>query len=209
MSELYPSLIDKKDMGTSPNEENIELNKSRIKLILEKKHNLEKDLNHYKKLKRKYNFCYKGIKYIGFGITGVVSVASIILLPSVGLVAVPVLTSIFSGVSVGTAVFTPLILKIQNVKQRKYRNKCKILEINLSKLSYYFEKIRDDKIITLEEYEGYMKLVENLNDKLKKNDLLHQKEVDKLEKKAKNEVRQEAIQHHYDKLVEKYKKNLQ
>ena len=92
-------------------------------------------------------------------------------------------------------------------KKQKYINKCKIIQDYINKVYFYFEKARQDGVITLEELEGFNKLIKefdiNLENKNSKEiDVNDKFDITTLKKEAELEAKKEiAVE-----MKEKFKK---
>jgi hypothetical protein len=137
------------------------LNKHRAQKIVDKIRDLEKQLGHYQKVSDRWKNCGKVIRITNLILTGIVSgaVATFAILTTTG-IAIPIVVTAVLG---GYGVIQSSTLEGMNVgmikrKNHKYKEKCNIIQSHIYKMNFYYEKARQDGVITLDELEGFNKL---------------------------------------------------
>ena len=208
VEKIYPNLREEKEINQQINESK---NKDRQKIIRSKIKQLEEKFNHYKKIKNNWIKASKILRIIGISISSIAAGTAIVI--SIPL-SLPIIAVIITGVAGGTTLINESILMgFLNKKKKYFRDKCKYTKMYLDKLSIYFEKCRDDTVITLEEMEGFNKIEKEYDNKMEfeRNNfdkLLSKKDLKNTEKKAKKNLKNEKMQEHYNKTFEEYKANL-
>ena len=128
---------------------------------------LEKDLKRYKKLKKRWKKFDIALKISGLSIIGLTGITTAI----VGTLAAPhLLIPLFVpllpmgmgiiGV-VETTIFSGVIMGFTTRKKKFYDEKCKLIQSYLDKLFYYIEQARQDKIITMDELQGFRAIMDD------------------------------------------------
>ena len=138
---------------------NIQLNKSRIDTMFNKRQELEKQLHHYKKIKKRWGQFDTALKVSGTLLAGLGTVAG----AAVGAIgAVPIAIPIIIGsLTAGEGIVTSgLVIGLTGKKKSAYRDRINLIQSFLDRMFVYIEKARQDNIITVEELEGFNKLME-------------------------------------------------
>jgi hypothetical protein len=141
---------------------NQNLNKQRAQKIIEKINSLEMQLDHYQKILKRWKKFGKIIRITNLVITGIVSgtVATLGVLTTTGIALPVVVTAILGGYTViQSSVLEGLNVGMIKRKTHRFTEKCNIIKGYIYKMNFYYEKAQQDGIITLEELEGFNKLV--------------------------------------------------
>jgi hypothetical protein len=156
---IYPILKDYKDVDDIISKN---LNRQRAHRIVDKIKDLEKQLEHYQKVSARWKKSGKIIRISNLALTGIVSgaVATLAILSTTG-IAIPIVVTAVLG---GYAVIQSSTLEGMNVgmikrKSHKYKEKCNTIQSHIYKMNFYYEKARQDGVITLDELDGFNKLV--------------------------------------------------
>ena len=196
-TQIYPSLDD---------ESRVLLYKQRSDKILSEIKRLKERANHYNKVYKKWNKSGKALEGTALSIVilGEIS-AAVIAGVITGGIALPVfIPLILSGVSlleVGIMKLTKHTL--MNKKKEKYQKKSKLISDYINRVWLYYERARQDGIISLEELEGFVKLVDELETKLdsdNNSDADLNLDINALKRQAELEVRQEKNKEQLDRL---------
>ena len=131
--------------------------KDRIRYMTDKQYELNTKLDHYKKVRHNWIIARRILQGVGFATTATLGVATIAV---AGSFAIPLLPIILTGGGIGTmSLFSILEKSVFKFREKSLRIKqCKIKEI-LDKLHFYFEKCREDNVITVKEIEAFDKIV--------------------------------------------------
>lgn len=125
--------------------------------MLDKQEELKAELDKYKKKKSKWSNVNTALIAVGASLTCVLAVATGV---TAGM-SVPIVAGIIGGVTAGNALFSSLLIKGFTLQHLKYfRRKCKHISEYLFKMEVYFIKCMEDKEISIEEFEGFQKLLE-------------------------------------------------
>jgi hypothetical protein len=148
MSEsIYPSLKTNQQVNDMINQN---INKQRAQKIVDKIKELERQLEHYRKVSDRWKNSGKVIRITNLALTGIVSgaVATLAVLSTIG-IAIPIVVTAVLG---GYAVIQSSTLEGMNVgmikrKNHKYKEKCNIIQSHIYKMNFYYEKARQDGVI--------------------------------------------------------------
>src|SRR5438093_9059515 len=163
MAQLYP-LIKSEDEVKDMIDKS--LNESRIKEMHSQQASLEKDLKHYKKIKRRWNNADLALKITGTALACSGAIAGV----CVGVIAPPLLIPLFVPsltIIVGvltaaeTGITSGFVIDLTSRKKAVYKKKCKITQGCLDRMYYYILKCNEDGIISVDEIVKFRKLVEN------------------------------------------------
>ena len=137
------------------------INPMRVKEMLLQRDILNKDLKRYQKLNKRWKKVDKSIKISATIFIGLTSIATAISSPLIIPLVYPWIP-IFLGVLSGTEsiLLGGTVFGLTNKKKKFYLDKCKHIQSYLDKMYLYIEKCKEDGIITLEEIEGFRKLME-------------------------------------------------
>ena len=209
---LYPALL-KTEAETLQMIDNA-LNNSRIVEMKNQRGILQKDLKRYTKLKRRWKKFDLALKISGITIIGLTGITTAI----VGTISAPLMIPLFvpllpmgMGIigAVETTIFSGIIMGLTTKKKKFYDEKCKLIQSYLDKLFYYIEQARQDKIITMDELQGFRAIMDDYRIKVDgiegnpeiDRDLFKQatKEAEKdikklIKKKLKDEIVQSKLQ---------------
>lgn len=187
---LYPNLFKLEN----------ERDKDRAMFMLNKKNEIEKQLLHYQKLKTKWGRVDITIKIVGLSLALGTTVIGTFVGTS-GLIT-PVIAAQIAGIlSVvgGVKIFITETLSIGFTSKKKsyYRELTELLNTYISRFYLYFEKCREDGVISFEELENFNMLTKELEERmngLKSSTNLKSTHVDKFETvgkyTSKNEMKQ-------------------
>ena len=166
MSEL--SIIKSKEEN---NVITINLNLERAKNMVEKINNLEKQLVHYKKMEKRWKRFGQIIRITNLTISGVIAgdVGVLAIITTQGVAIPPIVMALLGGYSaVETSVLEAMNIGIISKTKRKFSMKCQVIQDLINKVYFYYEKARQDGIITLEEIEEFNKLCNDFDRKISK-----------------------------------------
>ena len=209
--ELYPAIP-----SIETNNQNIkELSNARVKEMLNKKQELEKDLRHYKKVRSHWTRLDSTIKIIG---TVAAVSASLGATVTTMITGVPILIpAILAGIAALDGALTEIVVVGWTSRKKKiFREKCELIQSYIDKLYIYTEKCKQDNIITIEEIENFHKLIDEYNNTIraKRLGVKDRKEYDyeKLEKQAHREVnkdiKKELISEIKEKEIQEFRSHL-
>ena len=192
------------------------LNREKILEMNNKLEDLNKILFHYVKLKKRWNKINNIVKITGLSLAGTTIVlggfiSSGIVLP-LSIVAVSassittssmIVGSMLAGLSAADLLISKITTSAFTSKKKKYyENKVLIIKSYIDKCYIYVEKSRNDNVITIEEIEGFRKLVHDLDKELS----IGKSNVDM--KTLVNEVKIEAEKKYGNDLKQNLKKEL-
>jgi hypothetical protein len=185
---LYPSTD---NFHPSADKDNL-LNKSRINEMINKRQELERQLQHYIKIKKRWSNADLSFKIIG-GLLAAIGTTAGTVVGVIG--AIPIAIPIIVGsLTAGETIITSgLVLGLTSRKTSRYREKIKIIQSYVDRMFVYIEKARQDSIITIEELEGFRKLMEeyqNANNNVKPLDYDYEKMKKQAEKEAEKKVKE-------------------
>ena len=155
----YPDLLSFNDENYMK-KMNRNKNNERIQFMLEKQSTLENKISHYEKIKSRWIKARRIVYINGIGITFLLSLSCGIvslLFPPMLLVSI-----LSTSTIVSTSVFATLEKALFSKKEKLFREKIKKNKEVLDRLYYYFEKCREDNIISLEELEEFKKINQSL-----------------------------------------------
>ena len=191
---------------------NKNLSDARIKEIQVKRHKLEQNLKHYKKILKRWKKMGNVLKISSLVFLSVTTACATTL----GAFAVPIVLEI-SGASgavgsIEVIVSDIFILGLIKKKTTLFKKKIDYLQEYISKSWYLFEKIRDDNIITLDEVQEFRKLMDKYEKGASIEDDTMDKEYIKLrqslksqaEKEVKKEIKIDLKNEMKDELKQKY-----
>lgn len=151
---------------------NKNLNTHRAKKIIDKIKSLENQLEHYQKVYKRWNKCGEIIRITNLALTGIVSgtLATLSILMTTGIAIPVVVTAVLGGyVVIQTSTLEGMNIGIIKKKKHKFLNKCNVIKDHKNKMDFYYEKARQDGVITLDELEGFNKLVDDYERKIVNN----------------------------------------
>ena len=186
---IYPDL----NNGDINKAIDIKLSENRKKLMQQNIDDFIKDLTRYKKLKNRYNKFDISFQIIGitFGILTLTGGAILTFGTSVPATIVGIISAIGVLQTTVGGVFSIAFLKR---KKKCFAKKCEILKCSIDKLYLFYDKSKTDRIISMQEYEEYLNLVNAINNDLlainNVEHLLTKSEIKKLRLQAKNEVKE-------------------
>ena len=193
---LYPIL---------PTKESELLLQSRVKEMLDKKSELERDLNHYKKVRTHWTRFDSTLKIVGVVLTLSTSITASVLIPLAAHVIIPTILAAVSAINAGLT--ETVVIAVSSRKKKLFRERCELIQSYLNKMFVYIEKCKDDSVITIDELEGFHTLIRDYNTDMNrlKSGMKENNEYSKLEKQAHSEAKKEIKQELRDTLKEKEK----
>src|SRR5438093_4552814 len=191
---LYPIL---------PTKESELLLQSRVKEMLDKKSELERDLNHYKKVRTHWTRFDSTLKIMGVVLTLSTSITASVLIPLAAPVIIPTILAAVSAINAGLT--ETVVIAVSSRKKKVFRERCELIQSYLNKMFVYIEKCKDDSVITIDELEGFHTLIRDYNTDMNrlKSGMKENNEYSKLEKQAHSEAKKEIKQELSDTLKQK------
>ena len=159
--------------------------------MLNKKKELEKELRHYVKVRKHWTRLDSCIKIIG---TIAAVSASLGATVTATISGVPfIVPAILAGIAAVDGALTEIVVVGWTSRKKKvFRERCELIQSYMDKMYIYTEKCKQDGVITIEELEGYRKLIEEYNNAIRaiRYGVKNRKEYDfeKLEREAYREV---------------------
>ena len=189
------------------------LSKSRASEIINKRKEFEKELKHYKKVRRKYKTASNVLRGLGIGLGGALALTGAVTggLFTAG-IAIPVLVpTILAGVGAfeatlsGTIAFTYIKRRIH-----RFSEKYDLVNTYLNRLYHLYHRSIEDARITVDEMDEFHKLVRDYESEMSKLNSGDSTDphVVKLSHKAEAEVRKEVEEEMIAKLKEERKREL-
>ena len=193
---LYPIL---------PTKESELLLQSRVKEMLDKKWELERDLNHYKKVRTHWTRFDSTLKIVGVVLTLSTSITASVLTPLAAPFIIPTILAAVSAINAGLT--ETVVIAVSSRKKKLFRERCEQIQSYLNNMFAYIEKCKDDSVITVDELEGFHKLISDCNIDMNrlKSGMKENNEYSKLEKQSHLEAKKEIKQELRDTLKEKEK----
>ena len=197
---IYPNLPEGSDdlTGTKLHElTEGQLSRSRASEIINKRKELEKECNHYKKVRRKYKTASNILSGLGIGIGGTLALAGVVIggLSTAG-IAIPLLVpTILAGVGAfeatlsGTIAFTYLKRRIH-----RFSEKYELVSTYLNSLYHLYHRSIEDARITVDEMDEFYNLVKDYEtemSKLNTHKNTNDHHLTKLQHQAKAEAKKE------------------
>ena len=151
---LYPELITESQLNLLINEAK---HRDRVRYMKDKQNDLELKLKHYEKVKHHWSLARRILEGIGITTMVTLGVSSVVL--TAGVLTAPLVPAILTGGSItATALFTTLDKSLLKRREKHLKKKQASIKETLDKLHFYFEKCREDNVITLEEIEAFDKI---------------------------------------------------
>lgn len=186
---LYPNLT---DLLT-------DRDRDRAKFMLDKRKDIERQLTHYKKVKNKWGKLDTAIKAIGLILVFGTTIAGVII-GTAGLAA-PLILGVLAGVAAGETVLSESIsIGLTSRKKVHFRQRYEVINSYLNKLHIYFEKCRNDGVISIEELEGFNLMVAKMDENMPQSNVetsfkhLTKKDIKHVEKEVRIEKRKQEIE---------------
>jgi len=156
---------------------NKNLNAQRAQMIIDKINTLHEQFEHYKWIEKKWKRLGSTIRLVNVTVGGLTAgslcVLGILLIQ--GVIIPPLLMGLLGSYStIETVVLEGLNVGMGKKKKHKYLEKCNIIQDCVNKLHFYFEKARLDGQITLDELEGFNKLVTEFDNELSKTNIIEE-----------------------------------
>ena len=212
MEKMYPNLEIETTDGINVTSQFMKnLSDARIKEIQGKRHELEMNLKHYKKILKRWKTIGNVLKITSIIIVGGCALGTMILGFGAMLVPITVLGALAAIGGAEGIITESLLLGLVKQKKEKFKEKIEHIQEYLSKSWFLFEKIREDSVISLEEINEFRKLLECYEKGLTVDDN-EEKEFVKLReslkqkavKEAKNEVKEDLKKEMKEEIKAKY-----
>jgi hypothetical protein len=169
INQMYPAVP-----SVETNNHNLKLiHESRVSYMLDKQTEIKKQLKHYTKIGKRWGRLDVGIKVTGLAIaTSTVvggAIAACLVAPGAVLVVGTLTASqlstlvITSLTAAETIVTGGLVIGLTSKKKAFYREKCSVIQSFLDRMYVYIEKVRDDHLISIDELDGFKKLIDEYN----------------------------------------------
>ena len=181
---VYPKLLDDK-----------------MNFMMDKQKALREKLAHYKKIKNKWSCANTALKITGISLSCILCGASILTMTPF---SIPIAAAILGGISLGNTAVTNLLTERFTSKRKKYfRQKCDHIKDYLNKMETLFMKCKEDGQISPEEFEQFQKLHKEYESAMiNTKSEIKSKDVKKVEKMAKKELRQQRLNQLYEKTLQ-------
>jgi hypothetical protein len=190
MTDLYPKL---------PSDD-------KINFMLDKQKLLKEKLVHYKKIKSKWVVANTVLKSVGISVSCMLAGASILTLTPLSL---PIAAAILSGISIGNVSVSNLIVEGFTYKRKRYfQRKCDHVNNYLNKMETLFIKCKEDGQITSHEFEQFQRLLKDFENDASLKSEIKSKDVKKVEKMAKKEIRQQRLNLLYSNILQEQQQKL-
>jgi tetratricopeptide (TPR) repeat protein len=200
---LYPKIPEYVPVENVSEKYNKNLSDARIKEIQAKRHELEMNLKHYKKILKRWKKFGNILKWTSIIIVVGCSVTTIVL--SFGAFSTPLIMGIMTAIGGGEGILSEaLVLGVIKKKKELFRKKIDYIQQYISKSWFIFEKIRGDGIITLQELGEFSKVM----DEYEKGLSMGYDSMDKEYLKLRESLRQQAEKEVKIELKEGLKKEL-
>ena len=228
-SQIYPKIVQETEVNDLINKSK---NTDRLKHMLREQTLLEEKLIKYNKIKDRWNKADVTIKITGTILIFISTSLAIIsgVIGSLG-VLTPVVSGVLAAIFSGLSLFKASMIEILSIgltskRKRFYQQRIELVKEYINKFFYYFEKCKEDGIITIEELQNFDKLLEEYNNKilelkLKQNKksrdqvanpgidgnfkMLKEKDKKKIDKKVVNDFKVEQLKNYYEEQVKKIK----
>jgi hypothetical protein len=214
---LYPRIISEQETDKIIQDRiNRELNQQRIKEMMNKKLELERQLKHYVKMKNRWGRVDVGIKITGIGLAAGGAVVGVV----VGVVAPPLMISLLapaapivvgSLTAVETLITGGLVIGLTSRKKSFYREKIRIIQSYIDKMYLFMQKAQQDGVITIEEIESFHKLMieyDNAIRGIKTEEFEFEKFHKEIKKESDKLLKKDLIQLEKERQLNQYKSNL-
>lgn len=198
---LYPSLSEREPkIITAAELDELtggKLSKARANEIINKQKELEKDLRHYKKLRKKYKKTSNILRGLGIGIGSALAVGGAVAGGlATGGIAVPILVpTVLAGVgAIETTITNTIAFTYIKKKIHRFSEKYDLINTYLNRLYHLYHRSVEDAKITLEEMDEFHKLIreyENEMSKMNSKDSGGDLHINKLEHLAEVEAKKE------------------
>ena len=153
------------------------IKKGRLNEFMNEKKKLEDLLTHYIKIKKRWTKADSVLKITGITIGALAALTGTIIasIPTVGIAAGIVATSLTATIVSGTIggfsalelfLTESLSIGLTSKKKKQYREICNKLELGINKLYLYQVKALSDNVLTVEEIEESIKIVQDIKDEI-------------------------------------------
>jgi hypothetical protein len=164
---IYPDIkqIDKETENLINNNINTQRAQKLISLIQSK----QDKLNHYIKVHSRWRKAYKVLRIINLTCSSLVggSILTLGIITTNGIIIPGLVLALLGGYgTIESVIMEGMNIGLIKKKKLRFKNKIDILTSSINKMHYYFEKARQDGLITLEEIEGFNLLMTELENNL-------------------------------------------
>ena len=182
---LYPKISEYVPVENVSEKYNKNLSDARIKEIQAKRHELEMNLKHYKKILKRWKTTGNVLKITTIIIIGGSAATSMVI--GFGGFAVPLFVGILAAIGVAEGIISETFtLGLIKKKTELFKKKIDHIQEYISKSWFLFEKSREDNMITLEEVNEFRKLMDEYEKGLSVEDDSMDKHFLKLRETLKN-----------------------
>ena len=163
----------------------------------------KKELARYKKIKSKWTVANTTLRICGISVTGLIAGASATVASLSVLIAVPI---VLAGVSIASITFTESMIEGFTSKRKKYfRQKCDYIKSYLDKMEVLLLKIKEDGQVTPTEFKLFQELFKEYESgMISSKSEIKSKDIKKVEKMAKKELRQQRLNQLYEKTLQEF-----
>ena len=182
------------------------LNEDKVNFMLDKQKLLKEKLAHYEKVKGKWTIANTVLKVAGISVTCILGGASIL---TVSPFSIPLAAVILSGVSLGNMTVSNLLVEGFTSKRKRYfKQKRDHVRDYLNKMETLFLKCKEDGQISPNEFEQFQKLFKDFENDVSIKTAIKSKDVKKIERMTKKEIRQQQLNVLLDKTIQEYQRKL-
>jgi hypothetical protein len=170
------------------------MNKSRIDEMSNKRLELDRQLKHYLKIKKRWDKADGSLKITGTILAGTSAVVGAVMAGLTVPLTIPIAIPIVLGaITAGETIITSgLVMGLTGRKKSFYREKIRIIQSYIDKMFVYCEKARQDNVITVEELEGFKQLMEEYQNTINSRISNDEYDYEKIKKEAEKEAKKEA-----------------
>lgn len=186
---IYPSL--------DHTDENLLIDKistQRANIITQKVESLEKELTHYKKLKKRWSKISSKIRIFGTTIGSVLTIGGCIIagIATQGIAipfVIPIILSSVGTVQIMSSEVTAFTF-VKN-KKNKYQEKCDLYNKIINRLYHFYHIALEDKKVCVEEMNEFYKIIDQFEADVNQQNIKHESEFDKIKVQAQKEAKKE------------------
>ena len=184
-AKVYPELITESQLNLLINESK---QTDRVRYMKDKQNDLMSKLKHYEKVKHQWTIARRVLEGIGISTIGLLGVSSVVL--SAGVLAAPLVPAILTGGSLTvTGILTTLDKSLLRRREKAIKKKQLDIKETYDKLHFYFEKCREDNLITLEEIQTFDKIVKQSYSTTKESDSFLEEITQALNSMSENQLK--------------------
>ena len=166
MNKIYPQLED--DINKNINVQRAQ----KLLILLQVK---QDKLNHYEKIFKRWRKLHKIIRITNLTLTTLIgtTLTTLAVITTQGIIIPALVFGILGGYgTLETTIMEGMNIGLIKKKKERYKNKIDIIKDGVNKMYFYYEKAREDGEITVDEIEGFNKLMKDLDEKLNSNDIM-------------------------------------